>query len=299
MKTVEEWLQREIETPIEISIDENVYGQIITGIGVGREGNGCSTSLYYQASRLAQLMPHKNICIVDLHLTEPCLDKFFNIKSDKLIMNMDSLFKQITDTLTKNMIQNNTINSKKQPNLFLLPGTRKPFSADSFSADVLLTILMALKQLYHVVFVDVSAHFDNPGTVAGLIAADTILAYSNGDQDGLRLFNLYQSTLLDHHPDLVEKIKGIVVENLGARKGELGSYLRIPLIGALPHMTELLQPFSDKSEVKGKQQAKYLAEIDEILSQMDLYQGQAEKQTKAKRKGGKLWPIRRSSSSNV
>ncbi|HJV47212.1 MAG TPA: hypothetical protein VJ824_15960 [Bacillota bacterium] len=299
-KTVEEWLQREIDTPVQISIDENVFGQLITGMGAGREGNGSTTSLYYKAMRLAQMMPHKNICLVDLHLSEPCLDKFFHVKSEKLIMNLDSLFKQITDSITKTMIQNNTINSKKHPNLFLLPGTRKPFSADSFSADVLLTILMALKQLFHVVFVDVSAHFDNPGTVAGLIAADSIVAYSNGDQDGLRLFNLYQSTLFEHHPELIEKIKGIAVENLGQRKVDIHSYLTIPVIGALPHLSELHEPFTDKSMLDGKQKDKYGEKLDQILSHLGLLQGH-EHQLKAtkKRKGWKLWPTRQSSNSNA
>lgn len=296
MLTVEDWVHKEKKERTRVSVDTNVHGQVITGMGAGREGVGTTRSLFHFATRLAETNPQLKICIADFNLSEPCFDRYFSQCSHKLLMHLDALYKQISDEITKPLVENNIILSKEQRNLFLLPGTRRPFSADSFSAEVLMDVLAALSHVFDVVVVDVSAHFDNPGTVAGLLSADQVLVFSNYDEDGLRLFNLYHSTLFSHIPDLNSRLHMVGVDNRDARTKELKHLTEIPLISELRYMKDFRFSFEQQqNELNGKFHDQYIQALDKMIRYFDL--AGPEEQPPERRRS--LWPFQRSSNSNV
>ncbi len=292
MHTIEEWFHKSFSEPVKIAIEENINGKVITGIGAGREGSGTTMSLYQLSLRLAQHNANQKICMVDFNLAEPSLDSYFLSNASKM-MHIDNVYKQINTEITSSMLENNLVVSKVQDNLFLLPGTRRPFSADSFHAEVLMAMIAALKHIFDIVVVDVSSHFDNPGTVSGLLASDEVLVFSNYDLNGLKIYNLYHSTLFKHYPDVMNKLKMIGVNNRNAKNEELKHLTQTPIIKELNYMPELHQDI----ELKGKHKEKYMRNMYGILKELHLIEEDIEIDEGRRVKW--IWPFQRSSNSNA
>ncbi len=278
---------------IKISIDKNQNGRVIVGLGAGREGNGCRTSLYHIANRLAEQSPALKVCLVDYHLAEPTLDKLFVPDPNKLIMHLDKLYKSINNEITESIIISNVILNKNQKNLYLLPGTRRPYAAESLNADVLLAITEGLKHIFDVVIVNTSAHFDNPGTIAGLLSADHVLVFSNYDESGLRIFNQYYSTIFEKHTNLKDKMLLVGVNSRNGKKESLSQLSQIKSFhDELPFIDQWKFSFSEKQKIEGKAKSKYIKTLDQIINEIGcgvIY----ESDNRVKERKWRIWPIMR------
>lgn len=268
MFTIEEYIQKEISSPVTISIEENRNGYVLAGLGAGRDGNGCRTSLYHLSRRAAERSPNSNVCLVDFHMAEPTLDSHFVLDPNRLQMSLDSLYKSIQSEITEQTIKNHLLISQSQSNLFLLAGTRRPFSADSFSADVLKTIVIALQHIFDVVIINTSAHFDNPGTIASLHAADKVLFFSNYDSEGLRILNLYNNTLYKNHPTLQSKMLMIGVNNRNVKIEKLDPYTPFPVVSEIPFIKDWNEAFVAKRELYSKNSDNYTEKLDFVIDEL-------------------------------
>lgn len=286
-------LNKQRKQLIKVAINENRQGRVITGMGAGREGNGTRTSLFHLASRIADLNTFQKVCLVDFHLAEPTLDQLFVPDPNKLIMHLDKLYKSINREITESTILGNVILNKNRKNLYLLAGTRRPYSAESFHAEILMAIIEGLKCLFDVVIVNTSAHFDNPGTVAGLLAADDVLVFTNYDENGLRLFNQYYSTIFDYNQEFKEKMLLVGVNSRNGKKENLKQLTESSSFSEeLPFVDEWKFSFSDKSRVEGKVKGQYLKGLDLLLQELSLYSVVESKSDRKERKW-RLWPTTR------
>lgn len=292
--TIDEW-KKDRQSLVKVNIEEQRNGHIITGIGAGKGGSGCRTTLFHLARRTVERISNdKKVCVVDLHLSEPTMDKTF-FGYSKLNMHLDNLYQSIDEEVTAAILNENVVLSKDYENLFLLAGTRRPFAADAFNAEVLMAMLEGLRCVFDVIYVNISAHFDNPGTVAALHCADHILLCSNYDEDGLALFNHCHNTIYKYHPELEKKFHLIGIDNRNSGGEDMKKLVNVPLLTEFPYIADWRIVFSEKNSVNGKNKDLYEHSLDTVLDTIQPI----EMEEIAKERKWKLWPTRRLPSSSV
>lgn len=287
MLTKEEWETSELRDPIQIVIDDNQNGVVITSMACGIEGGGSTTSIFSIAETIA-MITGKKVCIIDLNLAQPCLDRFFYMNPTKLVVHLDNLYRQVRSEITAGKLRDNMLAHRDIENLYLIAGTRRPYSSDEFHADTIMAIIAALRRIVDYVFVDVSAHFDNPGTVAGLLGADQVLVFSNYNEDGLRFFNTYYSTLFGKD-EICKRMSMVGVETVKGKKEKLEVLCEIPVIACIPHVSEFA--FGELSESANKKEMKkYAISIEGIVKSLGITE-QSTKQDSVER-SRKPWHTR-------
>ncbi len=276
LPTVQEMIdavQRSDDTPVIIEETGEQEGQVLLFIGAV-DGVGSKTTATYAAQIIAEELQGKRVLHMDMNITSPGLEYFYFPDPSRIQLNLDRLYQEVKKgTVTGQQIQNHALASKRNPNIYLIPGTRNHLVADEFDDRVLQAIIKAARQHFDYVILNCSADLDNPGTVACLLEADHILFCTSGDAAEIRILNERLSQLFrPQMPNLVEKMKIILVER-DMKFNQAEKYVKttdLPYLGKIPYLQGLLQFKNQGGILRGKEANEYLSQLKKVLIKTEL-----------------------------